>query len=110
MNIEEIQEIKTLIGCLDIDDIEPVNKYTANVLRKIINQYEQLQQENKRLNGAIQTYDILLKSNVEEIERLIKENQELKGRLERINNYLDKYYSMENQYWFDHIRDIVKDR
>lgn len=39
-----------------------------------------------------------------------KENQELKERLKRINNYLDKYYSMENQYWFDHIRDIVKDR
>lgn len=39
-----------------------------------------------------------------------KENQELKERLERINNYLDKHYSMENQYWFDHIRDIVEDR
>lgn len=44
------------------------------------------------------------------IDLLIKENQELKERLERINNYLDKHYSMENQYWFDHIRDIVKDR
>lgn len=39
-----------------------------------------------------------------------KENQKLKERLERINNYLDKHYSMENQYWFDHIRDIVEDR
>ena len=38
-----------------------------------------------------------------------KENQKLKERLERINNYLDKYYSMENQYWFDRIRDIVED-
>lgn len=27
---------------------------------------EQLQQENEKLNGVIQTYDILLKSNVEE--------------------------------------------
>lgn len=44
------------------------------------------------------------------LEQLEKENQELKERLERINNYLDKHYSMENQYWFDHIRDIVKDR
>lgn len=43
-------------------------------------------------------------------EEKAKENQELKERLERINNYLDKYYSMENQYWFDHIRDIVEDR
>ena len=44
------------------------------------------------------------------IKTLLKENQESKERLERINNYLDKHYSMENQYWFDHIRDIVKDR
>ena len=32
--------------------------------------YEKLQQENKKLNGAIQTYDILLKANVEENKRL----------------------------------------
>lgn len=44
------------------------------------------------------------------ILNLIKENQELKERLEKIYNYLDKYYTVENQYWFDHIRDIVKDR
>ncbi len=31
---------------------------------------EQLQQENKKLNGAIQTYDILLKANTEENKRL----------------------------------------
>lgn len=35
---------------------------------------EQLQQENKKLNGTIQTYDILLKANVEE-------NQKLKSQL-----------------------------
>lgn len=33
-------------------------------------QYWELQQENKKLNGAIQTYDILLKSNVEENKQL----------------------------------------
>lgn len=73
----------------------------------IANKYDsltdELLQKNKKLNGAIQTYDILLKANVEE-------NKQLKERLERINNYLDKYYSMENQYWFDHIRDIVEDK
>lgn len=31
---------------------------------------EQLQQENKKLNGTIQTYDILLKTNVEENKQL----------------------------------------
>lgn len=45
-----------------------------------------------------------------DLDDLLKENQELKERLERINNYLDKHYCMENQYWFDYIRDIVKDR
>ena len=33
---------------------------------------EQLQEENKKLNGAIQTYNILLKSNVEE-NKILKE-------------------------------------
>lgn len=31
---------------------------------------DELQQENKKLNGAIQTYDILLKANTEENKRL----------------------------------------
>lgn len=39
----------------------------------------ELQQENKKLNGAIQTYDILLKANVEE-------NQELKEKLDKYEN------------------------
>ena len=34
---------------------------------------EQLQQENKKLNGAIQTYDILLKANAEENKQLKEE-------------------------------------
>ena len=37
---------------------------------------EQLQQENKRLNGVIQTYDILLKSNVEANKHLKLINKE----------------------------------
>lgn len=45
-----------------------------------------------------------------DLDDLLKENQELEERLERIDNYLDKYYTVENQYWFDHIRDIVEDR
>lgn len=40
----------------------------------IANKYDgltnELQQENKKLNGAIQTYDILLKSNTEENKKL----------------------------------------
>ena len=41
---------------------------------------EELQQENKKLNGAIQTYDILLKSNVEE-------NKKLKDNWNKLREY-----------------------
>lgn len=41
-----------------------------------------LQQENKKLNGTIQTYDILLKSNIEEN----KQQQKRMEYLERSNN------------------------
>ena len=81
MNIEEIQEIKTLIGCLDIDDIEPVNKYTANVLRKIINQYEQLQQENKILKENAENNDKAVDKVNWENQLLKKENRQLKEQL-----------------------------
>ncbi len=50
---------------------------------------KQLQQENKKLNDAIQTYDILLKSNVEDNKRL---TQKIKKALEKIEEYnLGKY-------------------
>lgn len=44
--------------------------------------YCDLQQENKKLNGTIQTYDILLKSNIEENKQL----QERMEYLERSND------------------------
>jgi hypothetical protein len=44
---------------------------------------DKLQQENKRLNGAIQTYDILLKANVEE-------NNQLKDNLNKLKEYIRK--------------------
>lgn len=47
---------------------------------------------------------------VDSILCFLKENKQLKERLERIDNYLDKNYTAENQYWLDHIRDIVEDR
>ena len=43
--------------------------------------YWELQEENKRLNGAIQTYDILLKSNVEE-------NKKLKDNWNKLKEYI----------------------
>ena len=41
---------------------------------------EQLKQENKKINGTIQTYDILLKANVEE-------NKQLKDLIDTILNF-----------------------
>ena len=76
---------------------------------------EQLQQENKKLNGTIQTYDILLKANVEENKRLkdnwnklkeiaksqsgFKKRADLKGGLWfEIDDLLDKMQEMEKNY------------
>lgn len=44
---------------------------------------EQLQQENKKLNGAIQTYDILLKANTEE-------NKKLKDNWNKLREYFNE--------------------
>ena len=43
---------------------------------------DELQQENKKLNGAIQTYDILLKANVEE-------NKQLKDNWNKIEQIIE---------------------
>lgn len=46
-----------------------------------IEENAKLQQENKKLNGAIQTYDILLKANTEE-------NKQLKDNWNKLKEYL----------------------
>lgn len=69
---------------LSLDDLEYVKK---------------LQQENKKLNGTIQTYDILLKANVEE-------NKKLKDKLSKIETLLinhncdtgDIYYKYNSRF------------
>lgn len=55
---------------------------------------KKLQQENKKLNGAIQTYDILLKSNVEENKRLKDNWNKLK---EHCNVMLSIFEKMNNK-------------
>lgn len=73
----------------------------------IANKYDsltdELQQENKKLNGAIQTYNILLKSNAEENKQLLeivndlsKENKILKENAENNDKVVDKV-NWENQ-------------
>lgn len=56
---------------------------------------KQLEQENKRLNGAIQTYDILLKSNVEankQLKLINQEHQQINGELRQANKLLNEQY------------------
>lgn len=56
----------------------------------------ELQQENEKLNGAIQTYDILLKSNVEEnnqLKLINKEHQQINGELRQANKLLNEQYT-----------------
>lgn len=45
---------------------------------------EQLQQENKKLNGTIQTHDILLKANVEENKQLKEKVNKLEILIENL--------------------------
>lgn len=49
---------------------------------------DKLQQENKKLNGAIQTYDILLKSNTEE-------NKQLKDNWNKLKKFLEEWKENE---------------
>ena len=63
----------------ELDYIEDIEK-----LQHII---ETLQQENEKLNGVIQTYDILLKSNVEE-------NQQVE---DQIKNYIEEIQTLKIQ-------------
>lgn len=60
--------------------------------------YCDLQQENKKLNGAIQTYDILLKSN-------IKENKRLKDNWNELKKYINE--ANEDLYWTNNYDDIL---
>ena len=61
-------------------------EYDKETLRDIV---LELQQENSQLKGSIRTYDILLKSNVEENKRL---TQKITKALEKIEDYnLGKY-------------------
>lgn len=55
-------------GASEEELIEAIGR--ADVLLEFMPKIKQLQQENKKLNGAIQTYDILLKANTEENKQL----------------------------------------
>lgn len=73
MNKEINTIIANLEGCIGMFDY----LLTPTESNLLVSYIEELQQENKKINGVIQTYDILLKANVEEnkqLKRIIKEN------------------------------------
>lgn len=57
-----------------------------------LKEIENLQQENKKLNGAIQTYDILLKANTEE-------NKKLKDNWNELKEWASNFYNSEEVGW-----------
>ena len=67
---------KTEVQTLRLDELD----YTIVPNSDIKPLLDKLQQENKKLNGTIQTYDILLKANVEE-------NKQLKNLIDIILNF-----------------------
>ncbi len=73
----------------DIASIDQMRELIENKNVSIV----KLQQENKKLNGAIQTYDILLKANVEE-------NKQLKDNWNTLREYIKetKLKEFEKEY------------
>lgn len=61
---------------------------------------ENLQEENKRLNGAIQTYDILLKANVEENKQL-KDNWNKLKEIAKSQSGFKKRAGLKGGVWFE---------
>ena len=82
--------------CSDCNELNCIDNFPHS---KITHAIRELQQENKKLNGAIQTYDILLKSNVEE-------NKKLKDKLSKIETLIinhncdtgDIYYKYNSRF------------
>lgn len=61
--------------------LEVKNESQAIAKEVVLSEIENLQEENKKLTGAIQTYDILLKSNTEE-------NKKLKDNWNKLKEYI----------------------
>ena len=95
MNKEELIGKLQMVYVGDINALNELIGYYDGLKQGI----EELQQENKKLNGAIQTYDILLKSNVEE-------NKKLKDKLSKIETLIinhncdtgDIYYKYNSRF------------
>ena len=99
--IEQRQEINNLEDNWDelkgyLHNVDVVVDYSENYdghfinYDELIDKMQELQQENKKINGSIQTYNILLKANVEENKQLKDNWNKLKEWVKEqpIFNYL----------------------
>ena len=57
------------------------------------NKIVDIQQENEQLKGSMKTYDILLKSNVEE-------NKQLKDNWNKLKEYLESKWEESQDIWY----------
>lgn len=94
-----------------INGLEVVERLTMYGRKNIKYHVKKLQQENKKLNGAIQTYDILLKSNVEENKQLkeqllVSQTNEETFRLEMED--ITKILGLDENTLFDDVKVCVK--
>ena len=73
-NMFEKEQLNSLVNSCQ-EEIRRLKKQLEEY-KLITIDYQELEQENKKLNGAIQTYDILLKANTEENTKLINQQKE----------------------------------
>lgn len=85
-----------------IDELENVKDILYKGLYQwLLDNKDVLQEENKQLKGSLQTYEILLKANVEE-------NKQLKERLQQKEDIINKAkeFAKEHIFQFDGDKDF----
>lgn len=81
-----------------------INSNNGKLMYATVNEIvSSILEENKKLNGTIQTYDILLKANVEENKQLKEENQKLKSQLAGTTHCYDEEEHRKLQENYDRI-------
>lgn len=91
MNKKEIMGLCEFLKIYGYENTDNISKFIF-----------ELEQENKRLTGAIQTYDILLKSNVEE-------NKRLKNNWKKLKEYCEEVISTDNELYGTDLLDKMQE-
>lgn len=85
MNEEEFEECSVVAYPHEIRFLHIKGGCISYYVDRHISDYvNKIQKENQQLKGSLQTYEILLRANVEE-------NQQLKGQLQNISSEFLKY-------------------